>query len=654
MLNACLLMVALQVSYAPAPPPYRPTEAEMQQLGERTEKLAAAIARLRASRADAKLLADVEVYHKAAIWIARYADSEFYSKRYLPDALAGLDRGLARAAELDAGKPSWPAQKGQLVRAYRSRVDGSVQPYGLTISANYDGAKPARLDVVLHGRGATLNEVSFIAGHDSAKPAPADFEGIRLEVFGRGNNAYRWAGETDVFEAITSVCGRYKIDPTRIVLRGFSMGGAGAWHLGLHFPSRWAAVEAGAGFTDTKRYAKIESLPPYQDATLHIYDAVDYAPNVWNVPFVGYAGEEDGQLQAAANIRQRLVDEGFHFTPKGLNWIGRDISAVFLVGPKTGHKFHPESKQQSDAFINESLGKPRRSDNRIRFVTYTTRYNECGWLRIDALDEHYVRSEVDARRSGNGARIDVRTKNIAGLTLSEVAAGVRLAIDGTTVALPGTPAKGVCTLAKTGGRWTLADESSASGLRKRRGLQGPIDDAFMDRFICVRPTGSPWHQGPHALALARLATFEKEFAKWMRGDVRVLDDQSVGAGIMADNNLIVFGDPGSNAVLAKIADKLPIRWSRDGIALAGEQYSSADHLLVMIYPNPLNPNRYVVINSGHTFGEKEFRGTNALLFPRLGDYAVLSAKAEAGAEIGAVRTAGLFGERWELRSPNKP
>jgi hypothetical protein len=46
---------------------------------------------------------------------------------------------------------------------------------------------------------------------------------------------------------------------------------------------------------------------------------------------------------------------------------------------------------------------------------------------------------------------------------------------------------------------------------------------------------------------------------------------------------------------------------------------------VIVYPNPLNPRRYVVINSGHTFGEDDFRGTNAWLYPRLGDYSVLTA-----------------------------
>ena len=69
--------------------------------------------------------------------------------------------------------------------------------------------------------------------------------------------AYRWAGETDVFEAIESVRKRYNIDPKRIALRGFSMGGGGAWHLGLHYPDQWAVVEAGAGFVETKVHAKV-------------------------------------------------------------------------------------------------------------------------------------------------------------------------------------------------------------------------------------------------------------------------------------------------------------------------------------------------------------------------------------------------------------
>ncbi|MCX7827451.1 MAG: prolyl oligopeptidase family serine peptidase, partial [Verrucomicrobiae bacterium] len=290
---------------------YQPTEAELQQIRAKTEELEAALKRL---RPDEPLLPDVEVYHKAAVWIVRYADEEFYSKKYVADTLLVLERGLARAKELAAGKPSWPTQKGRVIHGYRSRVDGSVQPYALTIPDKSDG----RLDVVLHGRGATLNEVSFIAARETnTSPLPPDQRHMTLEVFGRGNNAYRWAGETDVFEALASVRQRYRIDDNKIVLRGFSMGGAGTWHLALHYPDVWAAAEAGAGFTDTKHYAKQDNLPPYQESALHIYDAVDYALNAFNLPMVAYCGEEDRALPSTTLMREALAKEGFRFTQQG-------------------------------------------------------------------------------------------------------------------------------------------------------------------------------------------------------------------------------------------------------------------------------------------------------------------------------------------------
>ena len=63
----------------------------------------------------------------------------------------------------------------------------------------------------------------------------------------------------------------------------------------------------------------------------------------------------------------------------------------------------------------------------------------------------------------------------------------------------------------------------------------------------------------------------------------------------------------------------------------------------MIYPNPLNPARYVVINSGHTFTiDRIAAATESMFFPRLGDYAVVSVK-------GDVATAGFFDENWKLK-----
>ncbi len=657
--------VAMAASRKPAPP-YQPTDAEKQQIQAKVDELAAALKQLAAKKIDAALFADVEVYHKAADWILRYANEEFYAKRYVADALAALDRGLARAKELAAKKPSWPAQKGRLVRAYRSRVDGSVQPYGLIIPDSYDGKKPVRLDLVLHGRGGTLNEVSFIASHDAdskSKPVPKEQDYITLEVFGRVNNAYRWAGETDVFEALASVQQRYKIDDKRIVLRGFSMGGAGAWHLGLHHPDRWAAVEAGAGFTDTKKYTagRLTDLTPLQETTLHIYDAEDCALNAFNVPWVAYAGEDDPAIRCTISMREALEREGFKFKPDGLNWLTTDLRAIFLIGPKTPHRWHPESKAASDKFINEAVAAKRSEPAHVRFVTYTTRFNRCGWVTVDAMAKHYERAEVDARLSNKGSQLDIKTHNVTRFVLPDQPQGPRLTIDGQSLQLRAhLHSKPVdLVLEKKGASWTASDMAFSQldrqlPLRKKHGLQGPIDDAFMESFLCVRPTGTASHALAGDGAKARLELFVKEFSKWMRGDLRSKDDAAVNNDDIANHNLVLFGDPASNRLLARIADKLPIRWTKASITVGGKTFNAADHVLVMIYPNPLNPCRYIVLNTGHTFGEKEFRGTNALLFPRLGDYAVIKlTKSPTGELSQEVVLAGLFDDRWQVAENGK-
>lgn len=67
-------------------------------------------------------------------------------------------------------------------------------------------------------------------------------------------------------------------------------------------------------------------------------------------------------------------------------------------------------------------------------------------------------------------------------------------------------------------------------------------------------------------------------------------------------------------------------------------YPAAQHFPALIYPNPMSPSRYVVINTGLTFEDREYRGDYNM--PRLGDYAVMKVKEDA--EVADSVIAGLF------------
>lgn len=590
-------------AYVPpkTPPPYRLSEEETAAVRAKMAALNGEIGKL--GRVDREMLADVVICHKAAAWILRHPE-EFLTRAYYENTLKALDLGLERARELAAGKASWPERKGRTVRAYWSQVDGSVQPYMVIVPGDYDGARPMRLDLVLHGRNARLNEVSFIADAEWGKPVKPEPGRIEMHVYGRTNNAYRWAGEADVFEALASVEKRYRIDPSRIVLRGFSMGGAGAWHLGLHYPDRWAAIEAGAGFSETLRYAKAAGAPAHEKGVWPIYDAYLYARNALHVPTVGYGSVDDPQIQASLNVKEQLGRE--EVPPSGLG-------ALFLTGPKIGHKFAPESKAESEAFILKAMAAGRAAPDHIRFLTYTARYGKCYWLRIEGLERHYERGEVDAVRQDGLVR--VATKGVTRLSLQQPS----------KVELDGQPLEGAA-FEKRGGKWAKA--SGGSQLAKRPGLQGPIDDAFLGSFLCVRPTGKAKDPAAHEASLRRLKTFQADWDKFFRGDVRVKDDTAVTSEDIRNHHLVLFGDAGSNKWMAKVLPKIPMK-----------RKAGAGEVPVAIYPNPLNPSKYVVVNSGHTFNEAHLRGTNTLLYPRLGDWAVLDAN-------GGVVEAGFFDENW--------
>jgi predicted esterase len=661
-LHLPLALVLLSAAAGPVAAQYEPPNAvppdaaKLKEIDARTDKLKAELTNMRTKGINDPVYSDVEIYLKAAQWIVKY--NEFYTKDAGDWTLAVLDQGLLRASQAQRGESPWLKQTGYAVaRGYHSAVDSSVQPYAVTYPANYGlDKKKWRVDVVLHGRNASLTEVSFLHQHDGTKPALKDLGYVQIDIYGRGNNAYRWAGESDVYEVLDHFVKTEQlfrrdefIDFNRLVLRGFSMGGAGTWHLGLHQPDRWAVIGPGAGFTTTKGYvAKFpEPLTPTQEATLHIYDAVDYAENVFDVPVVAYAGADDKQLQASRNVEEALKKSG--------------LKAPFtlLVAPGLEHKFPPEWQKKAEDEYQKHLKKGRPEyPTELHFVTYTLKYSICYWINLLALDRHYERTVVDAKYTPQGYQLKTTNVRVLEVILEKSAknAPVNLSVDGQELeARPAAVSGGLHVfLEKRGGRWNaiLPERYVTDRLRtpqKSQGLQGPIDDAFMSSFLVVRGTGRPWHDATQQYADADMERFVKEWSKFLRGKLTAKDDVDVTPADIANYHLILFGDPASNSLIGQVMPALPFKWTKDTITWEGKEYAAGEHVPVLIYPSPLNTERYVVLNSGHTFHAPDFVGTNALLYPRLGDHALLKLdRAKKDPLAVEVVRSGLFDDFWRF------
>ena len=591
------------------------------------------------------LLPDVLVFHKAV----RFAleGNEFFNANEFEKARNLLKEGQARADALARGDAPWARQTGLVVRGYISKIDGSVQPYGLVIPPTWfpTSAHRFRLDAWFHGRGETLSEVNFIA--DRMKN-PGEFQPpntIVLHLYGRYCNANKFAGEVDLFEALDDVKKHYAIDDNRLLVRGFSMGGASVWHFATHY-GIWAAAAPGAGFAETREFTHVAERGPkptwYEEKLWHLYDATDYAANLYQVPIVAYNGDKDPQREAADIMERYMAEEGLR------------LSRVW--GPNTAHRYHPDSKVIISRLIDANADRGSTPfPKHVKFTTWTLAYNRMKWVTIDAMGREWDRARVDAE-VGNDHTVSVQTSNVTALTLDmgpganllDVESKPVVVIDGQKLNVPGplTDRSWTVHLLNNASQWAVG-ELDDKELRKRHGLQGPIDDAFMDSFLMVRPTGKPFSAGMGSWCAAEEQHAIREWRRQFRGEARVKDDTAVTDADIASSNLVLWGDPSSNQMLARIAAKLPVEWTAQGIAV-GSQHYPANSALIMIYPNPLNPKRYVVLNSGHTFREVD-NLNNARQVAKLPDFAIVDTSVPPdGYAPGKVLDAGFFGEKWQL------
>jgi predicted esterase len=213
------------------------------------------------------------------------------------------------------GRDFLATQTGVMRRAFKSAIDKSLQPYSLQVPVQFSRDKTYPLIVYLHG-----------SGEDDQRALPSALFSDSMFVlapFGRGtSNCYSADhAQQDIMEALADVIANYPIDPTRIVISGFSMGGYGAYRTFAEHPTafRAAAIFSGhpnlanewSGSKSEPNYLNAESLAPFAKHPVYVF----HGGNDRNCP-VDVTQQVVAKLQAAgAEVSFELEPQAGHELP---------------------------------------------------------------------------------------------------------------------------------------------------------------------------------------------------------------------------------------------------------------------------------------------------------------------------------------------------
>jgi len=212
-------------------------------------------------------------------WLRPYGDDR---------ARAFLEKAEQLITPLLAGREPALPRTGRIELAYLAPNDRSAQPYQLYVPPSYDGSTAFGLLVYLHGYSPSLNKENWVdyMYADVLEDYCRQAGYILLMPFARGNTDFQGAGEDDVMLAIERTMRRYRIDPDRVVLSGYSMGGMGVWTIGGHYPDRFAALLAMSGRGDFYLWKGIrpEELPWFRRKLIEQEFGANLLPNYRHLP----------------------------------------------------------------------------------------------------------------------------------------------------------------------------------------------------------------------------------------------------------------------------------------------------------------------------------------------------------------------------------
>ncbi|KJR41581.1 Peptidase S9, prolyl oligopeptidase active site region domain protein [Candidatus Magnetoovum chiemensis] len=586
----------------------------------------------------------VELYPLAPYSIIKTPiDLEMYEPASIEDKNVNLDIDVMNKTSIvySAAVPLDIKNNNDVIKkTFTSEIDSSVQYYSIRYPSDFNKDKKYGVIFTLHGAGvesdthlsghAQRSDV-FIAAPTNRRPFGFDWQDI---------------GRADFQEVYSIIMNTYNIDKSRVYLTGASMGGQGVWHIGLHSPSLFSSIAPNAAWTMYSLYMpdifkrSAHFTPPKLSYIINRaqMDANNtyFLQNASNLPVILSHGSSDSIVPPVhPRIFQDLLKH-YGYNIKYYEIENKPHTWKILRSDNSTLIESYDNPEVIDDLLRTTLNPyPKKVSFKLCDLTIN---NKFYWITVNEQENVFNDTAVNAEVEG--AVIRLNTTNVASLTLNIP----KELIDSDNIKIQWNDNNYSVTIDSD--RTVELRQNNSRKAKRTSALYGSLKAVFFKPFVIVYGTNGSLKETELLIDNARQIAYM--FWNIANGYTRIIADTAVDNSVIQNYNLILLGLPQRNAFTERIIKQLPISIDSKGISI-GTQRLKKPLALNMIYPNPLNEEKYLALFAGTSL---EMESLSLKFLPisssnSAGDFIVYTKDVNTKG-WGGVAAAGFFSTNWDF------
>jgi hypothetical protein len=527
---------------------------------------------------------------------------------------------------IKAGKNPYHHTSGLFIRSYISDIDSSKQYYLLHVPSTYKKDAPMPCIIVTP---AMIGKLPYLKSFRVANTKLIELlqdlaEKHNMIVIEQGSRRFFYSNsntidESDFFDIMRDVKADYNIDEDRRYVTGSCSGSNDGLKLAVKYPDFFAAI----GFISPEIVFSTYKETPW---TIQQLTPVTLLSNIKDIPFIDIHSLIDRHVSvehsnALSKFAQHKGME--HFVYKQLPnefpmyYADEFFDDVFDFCKKHTLNPHPEE---------------------VDFSTYNILYNKSFWVSLDEIVPE-KKAHIHAKLKGN--RLDITKENIVAYTIDlsgmPYNKNKKLKITDNGEVVYNGITSGIAV--------HVGNPINPGKITKNSKIAGPFAHIFANRFIIVKGTTGSKPENEKISSLAD--TINKYWYDRYFTTCKVKNDFEINEKDIEESSLLLLGNYTSNRILKTLEGKIPLQIADTLIQIKDNRAKKENLCFYLIYPNPLNKDKYVAVIGYNNPAHVSLGAEYATTFDDVSNYGWFDYKVWEAKYPADSLMSGYFNHRWE-------